>query len=112
MVQAVPDFVVPTMADMIVDVPVAVGDPVLPSPVLITTVAVPVPAVAPVDYAVRAAPTSSVAPMAAAVFDVAVAPAAPVKPNPTPATMVATPMMLPVAPEVIVVGPLSSDAMV
>ena len=112
MVQAVPDLVVPTMADMIVDVPVAVGDPALPSSVLITTMAVPVPAAAPVASATRAAPTSSVAPMAAAVFAVAVAPAALVKPNPTPATMVATPMMLSVASEVIVVGPLSSDAMV
>ena len=40
MVRAVTTFLVPTIAAMAVDVPVALGAPTLPAPVLATTVAV------------------------------------------------------------------------
>ena len=113
-----PALVVPTMVSVAVDVPVAPGAPALPDPVIVTTVAVPAPALAPVASDGRAALASAVAPMAVASFSVAVAPVAPVQPASAPATPVATPVELsvapasPAAPAVPTVGPSLSDAMV
>ena len=68
-------MVIPTMADVAVDVSVVPWAPALPVPVLATKVAVsaPVALAAPVVSTGRAVPASAVAPMAAAVFDVDVA---------------------------------------
>ena len=118
-VQVVPELVVPTIAAVAVDVPVALGAHALPAPVLEATVSVPAPAesVAPVASVGRATPVLAVAPMAAAVFAVTLAPAAPVRPALGPAT----PVQLPIDPEVPAmsdappmpaVGPSLSDAMV
>ena len=116
MVRAVPVLVVPTMVYVAVDVSLAPGVPELPSPLLATTVAMPVPAaqVSPVASSGIAAPASAVAPLAAAVFAVAVAPAAPaaLRPSPAPVTPVSTPVALPVVPSAAAVSLSSRDAMV
>ena len=106
MVPAVPALVVPTMADVAVDVYVALGAPEMRDPVLQTTVDVPSP-VAQVASARRAFLTSDVVPMSAASFAVDVAPTAALRPDPAPATPVALPVVpaAPVALAVPVVGP-------
>ena len=108
-------MVVPTMAAVTVDVPVAPGAPALPAPVLATTVDVPAPVAAPAASAGRAAPMLAVVPIAATAFAVADAPEAPVQPAPAPAAPVVTLVDLPVAPATLampVVGLSSSDAIV
>ena len=68
-------MVVPTMADVVVDVSVVLWSHALPVPVLAKKVDVSAPAApaAPVVYAGRAVPALAVAPMTAAEFDVDVA---------------------------------------
>ena len=113
-VRAVLALVVPTMAAMAVDVPVAPWAHALPASVLATTMDVSAPAAAPVASAGRATPSSAVVPMAAAAFAVAVAPTVPVQHAPAPATPVDLPVALaaPAAPSVPAVGPSLSNAMV
>ena len=78
MVRAVPVLVVMTMAVVDVNLPVALGAPMMPAPVLAATVDIP-DMVALVASSVRLAPpvASTAVPMAAAEFAMAVAPPAP-----------------------------------
>ena len=73
-VQVVPTLVVPTMPAVDVDVPVALGAPALPTPVLATMLDVAAAAVAePVESSRKAAAVLAMAPMASVAFAVSVA---------------------------------------
>ena len=105
-------FVVLTMVAVSVDVPIAPGEPDMPTLVLATTVSVTALAApaAPVASAGKAVPASAVAKMAAAAFTVPVVAALVLRPD--PATVM--PVALPVAPDtpaVPALSPSSSDAM-